>query len=188
MTISINQISSGIALKIDNGIFLIQEYDHVKPGKGSAFVRVKIKNVKTDQVLEKTFKSSEKLEDVPLEEQKLQNLYESGDFFIFMDMETFEEVPVSKEILGDLISFLQNDAEVTAYSYNKEILKVELPMFIEVEISHTEPGFRGDTSRAGTKPATIETGATIQVPLFVDIGDKIKVDTRTCTYVERVKK
>lgn len=188
MTISINQITSGIALRIDNGIFVVQEYHHVKPGKGSAFVRVKIKNVKTDQVLEKTFKSAEKLDDVPLEERKLQNLYESGDSFVFMDMDTFEEVHVSKDVLGDLVQFLQDNAEVTAFSFEKEILKVELPMFIEVEIAHTEPGFRGDTSRAGTKPATIETGATIQVPLFVDIGDKVKVDTRTRTYVERVKK
>ena len=188
MTISINQISSGTALRIDNGIFVVQEYHHVKPGKGSAFVRVKIKNVKTQQVLEKTFKTADKLDDVELEEKKMQNLYQSGDSYYFMDMESFEEVAVSEEVLGDLVNYLQENAEVTAYSHEGEILKIELPMFIEVAIEHTEPGFRGDTTRAGNKPATIETGATIQVPLFVEIGDKIKLDTRTGTYVERVKK
>ncbi len=175
-------------MRFDNGIFVVQEYHHVKPGKGSAFVRVKLKNVKTQQVLEKTFKTADKLDDVELEEKKLQNLYESGDSYYFMDTVSFEEIAVSKEILGDLVDFLQDNAEVLAFCHEGQILKVELPMFIEVAVTHTEPGFRGDTSRAGTKPATIETGATIQVPLFVEIGDAVKIDTRTRTYVERVKK
>ena len=188
MTLSINQISNGTALRIDNGIFVVQEYSHVKPGKGSAFVRVKLKNVKTQQVLEKTYKTADKLDDVELEERKMQHLYETEDAYHFMDNESFEEVAISKEILGDGQKFLQENAQVTAFIHDGQALKVELPMFIEAEITHTEPGFKGDTSKAGNKPATIETGATLQVPLFVDIGDKIKIDTRTGVYVERVKK
>jgi elongation factor P len=188
VTISINQISRGTALRIDNGIFVVQECNHVKPGKGSAFVRIKIKNVNTQLVLEKTYKTADKLDDVELEERKMQNLYKSGDSYHFMDNESYEEVQISKEVLGDNIKFLQENADVLAYVLDGRVLRVEVAMFIEAEISHTEPGFRGDTSRAGNKPATIETGAVIQVPLFVEIGDKVKIDTRTGTYVERVKK
>ena len=166
---------------------MVTEYSHVKPGKGSAFVRVKLKNIRTDQVLERTYKTAEKLDDVLLEERKLQNLYRSGDSFHFMDCATYEEKVLSKEILGDSIKFLQDHLEVTGICHDNEVLKIVLPIFISAEIIQTEPGFKGDSSRAGTKPATIDTGMTVQVPLFVNIGDRIKIDTRTGFYVERVQ-
>lgn len=177
-----------MALQINDDIFLVSEYNHVKPGKGSAFVRVKLKNIKTQQVLERTFKTADKLQDVPLEERKLKNLYRSGDSFHFMDLTSFEEIVVPIGIIGDDIKFLQDDLEVDGLFSDNQILKINLPIFIEAEITHTEPGFKGDSSRAGTKPATIDTGTIMQVPLFIDIGDKIKIDTRTGLYVERVKK
>jgi len=187
VTISINQITSGTGLRVNGGIFLVTEYSHVKPGKGSAFVRVKLKNIKTDQVLEKTFKTADKLDDVLLEEKRLQNLYRSGDSFHFMDCTSYEEKVISENILGNSIKFLQDQLEVTGICYGNEVLKIVLPTFIIAEITQTEPGFKGDSSKAGTKPATIDTGTVIQVPLFVDIGDRVKIDTRTGSYVERVK-
>ncbi len=187
MGISINQIKSGIGLIIDGNIFIVIDSQHVKPGKGGAFAKVKLKNVRTQQTLDRTIKPADKVEEADLEERKLQNLYESGDNYHFMDNTTFEEVVVSKDLLGDSVNFLQDNVEVSGMFYQDELLKVDLPIFIISEITHTEPGFRGDTSKAGNKPATIDTGATIQVPLFIDIGDKVKIDTRTGTYVERVK-
>jgi elongation factor P len=187
VTISINQISSGTGLRINGDIFLVTDYSHVKPGKGSAFVRVKLKNVKTHQVLDRTFKTAEKLDDVLLEERKMQNLYRNGDDFHFMDCTSYEEKIISEDILGDSVKFLQDHLEVTGVCYGDEVLKIALPTFIVAEIIQTEPGFKGDSSRAGTKPSTIDTGMTIQVPLFVNIGDRVKIDTRTGSYVERVK-
>lgn len=188
MTISINQISSGTGLRINGEIFLVTDYSHVKPGKGSAFVRVKLKNVKTHQVIERTFKTADKLDDVMLEERKMQNLYRSGDHFHFMDSVSYEEKVLSEDVLGDAINFLQDHLEVTGICYGDEVLKIVLPTFIIAKITHTEPGFKGDSTRAGTKPATIDTGVMIQVPLFVNIGDRVKIDTRTGSYVERVNR
>ncbi len=188
MTISINQISARIGLRINSDIFMVVDYNHVKPGKGTAFVRVKLKNIRTQQVLEKTFKTADKLDDVPLEEKKLQNLYKSGDSFHFMDYTTYEEKIVPESVIGDDVKFLQDNLEVTGLCLDEEVLRIILPNFINAEIVQTEPGLRGDSSKSGSKPATIDAGATIQVPLFVNIGDFVKVDTRTGTYVERVKK
>ena len=177
-----------MGLRINGGIFVVTEYSHVKPGKGSAFVRVKLKNIKTQQVLERTFKTADKLDDVLLEEKKLQNLYRSGNSFHFMDCTSYEEMIISKDILGETVKFLQDNLEVTGICYDNEVLKIVLPTFITAEITQTEPGFKGDSSKAGTKPATIDTGTAMQVPLFVNIGDRIKIDTRTGTYVERVQR
>ncbi|MCK4881762.1 MAG: elongation factor P [Candidatus Omnitrophica bacterium] len=177
-----------MGLRINGDIFLVTEYSHVKPGKGSAFVRVKLKNVKTQQVLDRTFKTADKLDDVMLEERKLQNLYRSGDGFHFMDATSYEERILSEEVLGDAVKFLQDHLEVTGVCHGDEVLKVVLPTFIIAEVIETEPGFKGDSSRAGTKPSTIDTGVMIQVPLFVNIGDRVKIDTRTGSYVERVNK
>jgi len=188
MTININQISSGIALLIDGDICLVNEYHHVKPGKGSAFARVKLKNMRTDNVIERTFRSSDKLEDIALEEKPLEYLYNAGDDFHFMDHSTFEEVVLGREELGNTQLFLPENLEVTGIFHGRQVLKIILPTFITVPISHTDPGLRGDSSRAGTKPAQIETGATVQVPLFVNTGDWVKIDTRTGEYVERVQK
>lgn len=166
---------------------MVTEYQHVKPGKGGAFVKVKLRNVKTEQVLDRTFKPGEKLEEAYLEERKLQNLYRSGDAFHFMDTTTYEETVVSLEVIGDAVKFLQDNLEVTGICFKNEVLKIVLPTFIIAEITQTEPGFKGDTTKAGTKPATIDTGTQIQVPLFINIGDRIKIDTRSGAYVERMK-
>lgn len=188
MTISINEISSEVGIRIDNEIYAVLEYHHVKPGKGSAFVRVKIKNIKTGQILERTFRSSERIEDVPLEERRLQNLYQSGDFYHFLDNTTYEEVLVSKAVIGDDARFLQENLEVRGICHQNNILKIVLPTFIIAEVMQSDPGIKGDSSRSGTKPATIDTGTTIPVPLFITTGDRIKIDTRTGTYSERVQK
>ena len=177
-----------MGLRINGDIFLVTEYSHVKPGKGSAFVRVKLKNVKSQQVLNRTFKTADKLDDVILEERKLQNLYRSGDGLHFMDTTSYEERVLSEEVLGDAVKFLQDHLEVTGVCHGDEVLKIVLPTFIIAEVIETEPGFKGDSSRAGTKPSTIDTGVMIQVPLFVNIGDRVKIDTRTGSYVERVNK
>ncbi len=188
MTISISQISVGIGLRINGDIMIVTEWQHVKPGKGGAFARSKLKNVRTHQVLEKTFRPGDKLDDVDLEERKLQNLYRSDDVIHFMDYSSYEEIEVNIDILGNDIRFLQDNLEVDALVHDDKVLKITLPIFIESEIIHTEPGFKGDSSRAGNKPATIDTEAVIQVPLFVEMGEVVKIDTRTGEYVERVKK
>ncbi|MDD5730431.1 MAG: elongation factor P [Candidatus Omnitrophica bacterium] len=165
---------------------MIIEFQHVKPGKGAAFVRVKLRNLRTSNVLEKTFRGNETIEEAYIEERKLQYLYNTDDMYHFMAQDNYEEVAIQKKQLGDAIKYLKDNLDVTSYTYKNEILNVNLPNFIEVEIIHTEPGIKGDTAKSGTKPAEIETGATIQVPLFVNQGDRIKVDTRTGGYVERV--
>jgi len=187
MTISINQISGGMGLRVNNDIFLISEFQHVKPGKGSAFVRVKLKNLKTDAVIDRTFKTSDKLEDVALEERKMQYLYQDTAYH-FMDLATFEQIAFPRGELGDIAKFLLENLEVSGIFEGNTLLKVLLPTFITTKITETEPGIKGDSSRAGTKPASIETGTTIQVPLFVNMGDFVKIDTRTGEYVERVQK
>ena len=180
-----------MGLSINNELFIVLKHKHVKPGKGGAFARIKIKNAKTGQVLERTIKSVEagKIDEAELEERKLQNLYDADNLIHFMDNTTYEEVVFSKEDIGEDLKFLQEDLEVIGLFFNNNLLKIILPIFIYSEISHTDPGFKGDTAKTGsTKPATIDTGATIQVPLFVNTGDKVKIDTRSGEYVERVKK
>lgn len=188
MTISINEITSGIGLRVEDNIYVVVDYNHVKPGKGSAFVRVRLKNIKTDLVIERTFRSSEKLDDVFLEERISQYLYRSGGTFHFMDQKTFEEFEISEKDLGDAVKYLQDNLEVTAVFYNHQLQKVVLPNFIVFKIIETEPGIKGDSARSGTKPAKIDTGTVIQVPLFVNANDFIKVDTRNGQYIERVQK
>jgi len=186
VALSINEIKAGVTIKVDHNIFMVLDTVHVKPAKGSAFVRAKIRNLRNSNVIEMTFRGVEEIEEAYIDEKKLQFSYSSADMYHFMDQETFEEVAISKEAMGDKALYLKDNIEVTAYSYKDEILTINLPNFIEAIITHTEPGIKGDTAKGGTKPATIEGGATIQVPLFVNIGDKIKVDTRTSQYIERV--
>lgn len=188
MAIGINEITSGLALRVDDQIFLVVDYNHVKPGKGSAFVRVKLKNMKTDLVIERTFRNADKMETVFLEEKAVQYLYQAGNSFHFMDQETFEELVISKEEVGEAVKYLQENLDVTAVFCDHKLQKVVLPNFLVVNIVETEPGFKGDSSRAGTKPAKIDTGAMIQVPLFINPGDSVKIDTRAGEYVERVQK
>ena len=185
MALSINQIKSGLTIFLDGEVYMVVEYQHVKPGKGAAFVRTKLKNLKTEMVKEVTFKTDDKIEEAFIEERKLKYLYRSGELFHFMDQENYEEVVISKDQLKDAIKFLKEEADVSAFTYKDQIMKVTLPNFIIFEIAETEPGIKGDTAKSGTKPAKIETGTTIQVPLFVSVGDRIKVDTRSGGYVER---
>jgi len=186
VALSINEVKSGLTILVDGEVWITLDCQHVKPGKGSAFVRAKMRNMKTGAVLEKTFRGDEKIEEAFVEERKLQYQYTSGSLFHFMDQETFEEIAVSEENLGDKKLFLKDNLDVTAYFYKDDCLSVNLPNFIELKITHTEPGVKGDTAKSGTKPAQVETGATIQVPLFINEGDIIKVDTRSASYVERV--
>lgn len=185
MALSINEVKSGITILVDGQVYVVMETQHIKPGKGAAFVRAKLRNLKNGSVQEKTFRGDEKIETAFIEEKKLQYLYSSGGIYHFMDQDNFEEITIAKENIGQKSDFLKDNLEVTAYFYKNEILNIALPNVIEFKVIHTEPGIKGDTAKSGTKPAKIETGLTIQVPLFVNIGDIIKVDSRTQEYVER---
>lgn len=186
MALSINDIKSGLTILIDGQAFIVVETQHVKPGKGAAFVRVKVRNLKNNSIQERTFRGDDKIEPAFIEEKKLQYLYASGETYYFMDQDNFEEIAIAKEGIGEKTKFLKDNLEIAAYFYENEALNVSLPNFIEFTITHTEPGIKGDTAKSGTKPATIETGATVQVPLFINLGDRIKIDTRSGSYVERV--
>lgn len=186
MALSINEVKAGLTIFVENIVWLVIDTQHVKPGKGAAFVRVKMRNLKNGNVQEKTFRGDEKIEEAYVEEKKLQYTYASGEFYNFMDQENFEEIIISKENVSDKAKFLKDNLEISAYFYKDDFLNINLPNFIEFSIIHTEPGIKGDTSKSGTKPAEIDTGATVLVPLFINTGDKIKVDTRTGQYVERV--
>ncbi|MCX5709070.1 MAG: elongation factor P [Candidatus Omnitrophica bacterium] len=165
---------------------MIVDFQHVKPGKGAAFVRTKLKNLRNNNIQEMTFRGEEKIEEAYIEEKKLQYQYASSGMFHFMDQENYEDVSISEDSIADKAKFLKDNIEVTAYYYKDEVLFVNLPNFVEYKITSTEPGIKGDTAKSGTKPATIDSGTQINVPLFVNEGDVIKVDTRTGGYVERV--
>ena len=187
MAITINEIENGMGLLVDGQLYFITEYNHVKPGKGSAFVRIRLKNLKTDAVLERTFRSADTLEDVPLERRRMQFTYVSGDEYHFMDQNTYEDTMISKEILGEGLKYLKDGLVVEAILYKDQVVKAEMPIFIIAAVIETDPGLKGDSSRAGYKPAKIDTGAWVQIPLFIQVGETIKVDTRAGIYVERVK-
>ncbi|MEI6438185.1 MAG: elongation factor P [Candidatus Omnitrophota bacterium] len=177
-----------MALRVEGGIYSVVEFNHVKPCKGSSFVRLKLRDVKTGNALERTYRSAETLDDVPLEERKMQYLYNTGDAYHFMCQSTFEEHAIQANTLSDIIPFLMDNMEVIGLVYQDKVLKVSLPNFIVAEITETSPGVKGDSAKSDNKPAKIQTGATIQVPLFVDVGDSVKIDTRDGQYVERVKR
>jgi elongation factor P len=186
VALSINEIKNGLTILVDDIVFMVIDSQHIKPGKGAAFCRAKLRNMKNNNVLERTFRGDEKIEEAYIEEKKLQYQYLSSGMFHFMDQENYEEISISEDTMEDKAKFLKDNIEVTAYYYKDEVLFVNLPNFVEYKITSTEPGIKGDTAKSGTKPATIDTGAQINVPLFVDEGDVIKVDTRTGGYVERV--
>jgi len=187
VALSINEVKSGLTLLIEGEVWLAMDCQHVKPGKGAAFVRVKMRNLKNGNMQERTFRGEEKVDSAYVDERKLQYQYVSGDIFHFMDQENYEEISLNREAIGDKTKFLKDNMDVLAYFYKNDPLYISIPNFLECEIIETEPGIRGDTAKGGTKPAKIETGAIIQVPLFVNQGDRIKLDTRTGgTYVERV--
>ncbi|MDP1853884.1 MAG: elongation factor P [Candidatus Omnitrophota bacterium] len=185
MALSITEIKSGLTILLDNQVFLVLEVHHVKPGKGAGFIRTRIKNVRLGTVLERTFKSNEDIEPAYIEEKKLQYQYASQDSYHFMDQEAYEESVLTKAQLGDNINYLKDNLEVTAYFFKHELLNIVLPNSVVFKIIETEQGIKGDTAKNTFKPAKIETGATIPVPLFVNAGDYIKVDTREGKYLER---
>jgi len=186
VSLSINEIKSGLTIFVDDQAWVVLDTQHVKPGKGAAFVRAKIRNLKNGSVQEKTWRGDEKIEEAYIEERKLQYQYASGEMYHFMDQETYEDVAISKDVLSEQAKFLKDNLDATAHFYKGEVLNVSLPNFIEFDIIHTEPGIKGDTAKSSFKPATIETNAIVQVPLFLNTGDRIKIDTRTGAYVERV--
>lgn len=181
------EFKKGLKIELEGKPFIIVDFQHVKPGKGGAFVRTKLKNMINGRVVEQTFRSGEKVERPDLEEKDMQYLYREGDNFVFMDNANYEQVYVSEDQVGEQAQFLQENINVKLLYFNKEPLGLELPNFVELKVTGTEPGFKGDTATGGNKPATLETGAVIQVPLFIAEGDRIRVDTRTGSYMERVK-
>ena len=184
--ISTNDFKNGMTLELDNGLFTIVEFQHVKPGKGGAFVRTKLRNVRQGNVFEKTFNAGIKVEQAILEKRDMQFLYKDGDDFVFMDQESYEQSNVAPSALGDAADYLVESAVAIIATYQGEIVSVEIPASVELVITETEPGVQGDRVSGATKPATLQTGKVIKVPLFVNTGDKVKVDTRSGDYITRV--
>lgn len=184
--ISAGDFRNGITIEYDNNVYQIIEFQHVKPGKGAAFVRTKLKNIKSGGVVEKTFRPTEKCPQARIDRKDMQYLYSDGDLFHFMDTETYEQIALDAEAVGDALKFVKENEMCKVCSHNGSVFSVEPPLFVELDITETEPGFKGDTATGATKPATVETGALVYVPLFVEQGDKIKIDTRTGEYLSRV--
>ncbi len=178
---------NGLIIKFKHDLYSIVEFQHVKPGKGGAFVRSTLKNLKNGKVLDNTFRAGESVEVVRVERRKYQYLYRDGEFLVCMDNDTYEQLNVPAEYFGDGVDYLKESEEVDILFNGTEIINVEIPIFVNLKVTETEPGFRGDTATGATKPAILETGATINVPLFINVEDILRVDTRTGGYVERVK-
>ena len=184
--ISAGDFRNGVTFEMDGQVVSIIEFQHVKPGKGAAFVRTKIKDVVNGGVVERTFRPTEKFPAARIDRVDMQYLYADGELFNFMNQETYDQVALNKDIIGDALKFVKENEVCKVCSYNGNVFSVEPPLFVELEITDTEPGFKGDTATGANKPATVETGAQVNVPLFVETGDKIKIDTRTGEYLSRV--
>ncbi len=184
--ISAGDFRNGITIEYDNNVYQIIEFQHVKPGKGAAFVRTKLKNVKSSGVVEKSFRPTEKFPQARIDRKDMQYLYSDGDLYYFMDTESYEQIALGADAIGDTLKFVKENEMCKICSHNGSVFSVEPPLFVELEITETEPGFKGDTATGASKPAIVETGAQIYVPLFVDQGDKVKIDTRTGEYLSRV--
>ncbi len=184
--ISAGDFRNGVTIEIEGAVFQIIEFQHVKPGKGAAFVRTKLKNVINGGVVERTFRPTEKFPQARIDRSDMQYLYNDGDLFYFMNTENYEQVALNADTIGDALKFVKENEMCKVLAYNGSIFSVEPPLFVELEITDTEPGFKGDTATGATKPATVETGAQVAVPLFVNQGDVIKIDTRTGEYLSRV--
>ncbi len=184
--ISAGDFKNGLTLEIDGNVVQIMEFQHVKPGKGAAFVRTKLKNVINGGVVEKTFRPTEKFPQARIDRVDMQYLYNDGDLYNFMNNETYDQIAIGKDTVGDSLKFVKENENVKVCSYNGSVFAIEPPLFVELEITETEPGFAGNTAQGATKPATVETGAVVYVPLFVNQGDVIKIDTRTGEYLSRV--
>ncbi|TVP66389.1 MAG: elongation factor P [Leptolyngbya sp. LCM1.Bin17] len=183
--ISSNDFRTGTSIELDGSVWRVVEFLHVKPGKGSAFVRTKLKNVQTGNTVEKTFRAGETVPQAVIEKKDMQHTYRDGEDLVFMDMETYEEVRLTAEQVGDQVKYLKEEMSVNVVTWNGQVLEVELPNSIVLEVTQTDPGVKGDTATGGTKPAILETGAQVMVPLFISIGERIKVDTRSDTYLGR---
>lgn len=186
MALDTSQFKNGLKIELDGDPFVITYFQHVKPGKGGAFVRTKVKNLLNGRTVERTFRSGEKAQEADVEERTMQYLYLDGEDLVFMDTTTYDQIPVSKENVGDATNFLKENVEVDILFWRGKAINVEMPAFAELVISQCDPGVKGDTASGATKPATLETGATLQVPLFIKEGELIRVDTRTGEYSERV--
>ena len=184
--IAAGDFKNGVTVEIDGNIYQILEFQHVKPGKGAAFVRTKLKNIISGGVIEKTFRPTEKFPKAHIDRKDMQYLYQDGDLYYFMNTETYDQVGLTKDQVGDSLKFVKDNEMVKVCSHNGEVFAIEPPLFVELEVIETEPGFAGNTAQGATKPATVETGAQVQVPLFVNQGDKLKIDTRTGEYLSRV--
>ncbi len=184
--VSAGDFRNGITIEFEGNIYQIIEFQHVKPGKGAAFVRTKLKNIINGGVVEKTFRPTEKCPQARIDRKDMQYLYNDGDLFYFMDGETYDQIALNSDAIGDALKFVKENENVKVCSHNGNVFAVEPPLFVELEITDTEPGFKGDTAQGATKPATVETGANVNVPLFVEQGDVIKIDTRTGEYLSRV--
>ncbi|MCR4587955.1 MAG: elongation factor P [Lachnospiraceae bacterium] len=184
--VSAGDFRNGVTIEVEGAVFQIIEFQHVKPGKGAAFVRTKLKNVMSGGVVEKTFRPTEKFPQARIDRKDMQYLYKDGDMYNFMDNETYEQTMLNESEVGDAMKFVKENEMVKIDSYNGQVFAVEPPLFVELEITDTEPGFKGDTATGATKPAIVETGAQVAVPLFVNQGDTIKIDTRTGEYLSRV--
>lgn len=184
--ISTNDFKTGMTLELDNGLWTVVEFQHVKPGKGGAFVRSKLKNVRTGQVVDKTFNAGVRVEQAILDKRDMQFLYRDGNEYVFMDTETYEQMQVAPSALGEAADYLVENATAILAMYQDEIVSVEIAASVELRIAETEPGIQGDRVSGARKPATLETGKVIQVPLFVNVGERVKVDTRSGEYITRV--
>jgi elongation factor P len=188
MAIDTSQFKNGVKIELDGSPFVMIYFQHVKPGKGGAFVRTKVKNLLTGKVLDRTFRSGEKVGEADVEDRTMQYLYNEGENLIFMDSESYDQIPIADEVIGEAKKFLKENTEVEVLFWKSKPVNIELPPFIEAVVEKSDPGLKGDTSSGATKPATLETGAVIQVPLFIKEGETVRVDTRTGEYCERVNK
>ena len=184
--ISAGDFRNGVTLEIEGNVFQIVEFQHVKPGKGAAFVRTKLKNIINGGLVERSFRPTEKFPQARIDRKDMQYLYEDGGLFTFMDVETYDQIALNAETIGDALKFVKENEMCKVCSYNGSVFSVEPPLFVELQITETEPGFKGDTATGATKPAIVETGAKVNVPLFVELGETIKIDTRTGEYLSRV--
>ena len=184
--ISTSDFRAGLTIEVDGEVYTIVEFQHVKPGKGSAFVRTKLKNARTGAVTERTFRAGEKMERAMMDRREMQYLYNSGDEYYVMDNETYEQYVLTKDQIGDRIKYLKENMNVTVLFYQEKIFGVEVPNFVELVVVDTEPGIKGDTASGGSKPARMETGLVVQVPFFINVGDVLRIDTRSGEYLERV--
>jgi elongation factor P len=183
--ISVNDFKTGLTIEVDNGIWRVIDFQHVKPGKGAAFVRSKLRNLRTGAIQEKTFRAGEKVEKAQIDNRRMQYLYASGDQHVFMDNESYEQIELPAARIDNELKYLKENMEVFIIMYQSEVLGVELPNTVELEVTETEPGIKGDTASGGTKPATCETGLVVQVPFFVNQGDRLIINTTDGTYVSR---